>query len=543
LYPTQNAVKTYVDSQVASGNPDATSSVKGKLQLAGDLDGTAALPSIKTSAITTAKLAADAVTSAKIADGEIVNADISTSAAIADSKLATIATANKVSNSATTATNANTASAIVARDASGDFSAGTITATGFSGPLSGNASTATKLAATKNINGTAFDGSSDITVIADAGTLSGTSLKSTVVSSSLTSVGTLTNLTVTNPIAGSVTGTAANVTGTVAVLNGGTGATTAAAALTNLGAAPIASPTFTGSVTAPIYASTPQVLTDDATIAWNPLNGLNASVTLGGNRTLSFSSTPAAGAYGTLVVTQDATGSRTITLPSTAGINKVLGSTSTTTITLSTAANAKDILNFYYDGTNCFWNIGQGYGTAAASSTTNLATSVTGTLAVANGGTGAATLTGYVKGTGTTAMTASAAIPVADVTGAAPLASPEFTGTPSLPTGTTGVTQTAGNNTTALATTQFVTSAVASAVRLNSDEFTATASQTVFNATNGSSQLTQTPLNNKVFMFINGTRIKNSAYTVSGTTVTYIPANNNSYALVVGDRIQFDYAY
>ncbi|MFN6072714.1 MAG: hypothetical protein ACK489_10610, partial [Bacteroidota bacterium] len=170
LYPTQNAVKTYVDLQVASGAPDATSSVKGKIQLAGDLGGTAALPSIKTSAITTSKLAADAVTSAKIADGEIINADISTSAAIADSKLATIATANKVSNSATTATNANTASAIVARDASGDFSAGTITATGFSGPLSGKASTATlaatatKLAATKNINGIAFDGSSDITV-------------------------------------------------------------------------------------------------------------------------------------------------------------------------------------------------------------------------------------------------------------------------------------------------------------------------------------------------------------------------------------------
>jgi hypothetical protein len=711
LYPTQNAVKTYVDSQVASGAPDATSSVKGKIQLAGDLDGTAALPSIKTSAITTSKLAADAVTSAKIADGEIINADISTSAAIADSKLATIATANKVSNSATTATNANTASAIVARDASGDFSAGTITATGFSGPLSGNASTATKLAATKNINGIAFDGSSDITVTADAGTLSGTTLKSTVVSSSLTSVGTLMNLTVTNPIAGSITGNAANVSGTVALLNGGTGATTAAAALTNLGAAPVASPSFTGTVTAPIYASAPQALTAGSTINWNPANGLNASVTLNQNSTLNFTSNPPEGSYGTLIVTQDATGSRIITLPSTA--NKVLGSTSTTTITLSTAANTKDILNFYYDGTNCYWNVGQGYGTAAASSTTNLATSVTGTLPVANGGTGAATLTGYVKGTGTTAMTASASIPVADVTGAAPLASPvfsgtpslptgttgvtqaaltnnttlattayadaaagaavtgkqntltnsaglagaladetgtglavfatsptlttpnlgtpstlvgtnitgtaagltagtvttnanltgevtsvgnattltnasviakvltgytagagtvastdnilqaiqkldgnnalraplaspTFTGTPSLPTGTTGVTQTAGNNTTALATTQFVTSAVAavaSTVRLNSDEFTATAAQTVFNATNGSSQLTQTPLNNKVFMFINGTRIKNSAYTVSGTTVTYVPANNNSYVLVVGDRIQFDYAY
>jgi len=58
----------------------------------------------------------------------IVNADIEAAAAIADTKLATIATAGKVSNSATTATSANTASAIVARDASGNFSAGTITA-------------------------------------------------------------------------------------------------------------------------------------------------------------------------------------------------------------------------------------------------------------------------------------------------------------------------------------------------------------------------------------------------------------------------------
>ena len=58
----------------------------------------------------------------------LVNADIAAAAAIVDTKLATIATAGKVSNSATTATNANTASAIVARDASGNFTAGTITA-------------------------------------------------------------------------------------------------------------------------------------------------------------------------------------------------------------------------------------------------------------------------------------------------------------------------------------------------------------------------------------------------------------------------------
>lgn len=41
----------------------------------------------------------------------------------------------------------------------------------------------------------------------------------------------------------------------------------------------------------------------------------------------------------------------------------------------------------------------------------------------------------------------------------ADLSSPTFTGTPSLPTGTTGVTQSFGNNTTALATTAFVQAA------------------------------------------------------------------------------------
>jgi hypothetical protein len=212
------------------------------------------------------------------------------------------------------------------------------------------------------------------------------------------------------------------------------------------GAAPLASPTFTGtvttstintgalsasSVTTPIYASTPQALTDGTTISWNPTLGLNASVTLAGNRTLSFTSTPAAGSYGTLVVTQDATGGRTITLPSTT--NKVLGSTSGTTIALSTTANAKDILNFYYDGTNCYWNIGQGYGNAPSASFTLTTTgtgaatlsgttlnipsvsstvnsgSISGTIAVANGGTGATAITGLVKGNGSGAMTAATA--------------------------------------------------------------------------------------------------------------------------------------
>ena len=99
------------------------------------------------------------ITSAMILDGTIVNADINASAAIVDTKLATISTAGKVSNSATTATDANTANAIVARDASGNFTAGTIT-----GALSGNASTATTLATARNIAGQSFNGSANISI-------------------------------------------------------------------------------------------------------------------------------------------------------------------------------------------------------------------------------------------------------------------------------------------------------------------------------------------------------------------------------------------
>jgi hypothetical protein len=88
-------------------------------------DRTITLPNVTGTVITTGD--SGTVTSAMIANGTIVNADINASAAIADTKLATISTAGKVSNSATTATNANTASAIVARDASGDFAAGDIT--------------------------------------------------------------------------------------------------------------------------------------------------------------------------------------------------------------------------------------------------------------------------------------------------------------------------------------------------------------------------------------------------------------------------------
>jgi hypothetical protein len=72
---------------------------------------------------TTAATDTVAVTSGDIVDGTIVNADISATAGIADTKLATINTAGKVANSATTATASTVPNAIVARNAGGGFGA------------------------------------------------------------------------------------------------------------------------------------------------------------------------------------------------------------------------------------------------------------------------------------------------------------------------------------------------------------------------------------------------------------------------------------
>lgn len=71
-------------------------------------------------------------------------------------------TGKLIKDSAQTIATANTASTVVARDASGNFSAGTITAA-----LSGNATTATTLQTARNINGTSFNGSADITITAN----------------------------------------------------------------------------------------------------------------------------------------------------------------------------------------------------------------------------------------------------------------------------------------------------------------------------------------------------------------------------------------
>ena len=89
-----------------------------------------------------------------------------------------------------------------------------------------------------------------------------------------------------------------------------------------------------------------QTLTDGATIDWNLSTQQVAKVTLGGNRTLNAPTNQQAGAFYSLAIIQDGTGSRTLTF------NSAYKFTGALAPTLTTTASAKDIIIFKSDGTN-----------------------------------------------------------------------------------------------------------------------------------------------------------------------------------------------
>jgi hypothetical protein len=102
------------------------------------------------------------------------------------------------------------------------------------------------------------------------------------------------------------------------------------------------------------YLSPFVALADGATVTWDMNAGQNATVTLGGNRTLAITNA-ANGMSGCLIVTQDGTGGRTLTLPAT---SKVIGG-GAGAITLTAAAGASDIICFATpNGTTFYWNSG-----------------------------------------------------------------------------------------------------------------------------------------------------------------------------------------
>lgn len=59
-----------------------------------------------------------------------------------------------------------------------------------------------------------------------------------------------------------------------------------------------------------------QTLTDGATVTYDCASGVNAKLTIGGDRTLSIPTNVAAAQSGRLVITQDGTGGRALTLAS-----------------------------------------------------------------------------------------------------------------------------------------------------------------------------------------------------------------------------------
>ena len=75
-------------------------------------------------------------------------------------------------------------------------------------------------------------------------------------------------------------------------------------------------------------------------------------MTLTGNVTISALANVSAGSNVTLILTQDATGSRTLTstMKFAAGAK-----------TLSSTANAIDIISVFYDGTNYFASLNKGF--------------------------------------------------------------------------------------------------------------------------------------------------------------------------------------
>jgi len=177
-------------------------------------------------------------------------ADISTAQTLTNKTISgSTNTLSNIANSSLTNSSVTVGSTAISLGASSTTLAGltSVTSTTFVGGLTGNASTATKLAATKNINGVAFDGSADITVTADASTLTSTTLNSSVVTSSLTAVGTI------------ATGTWSATT--IALNKGGTGATTQA------GAANAVLPSQTS-------AAGKYLSSDGTNVSWGTINAL-----------------------------------------------------------------------------------------------------------------------------------------------------------------------------------------------------------------------------------------------------------------------------
>jgi hypothetical protein len=244
--------------------------------------------------------------------------------------------------------------------------------------------------------------------------------------------GTVTNVTGTSPIAVATgTTTPAITLGTVPVANGGTGATTLTGYLLGSGASAVsASATIPGTAISGNIAGNAANVTGTVALANGGTGAATASAAItnllpsqSGNNTKVLTTNGTLASWG-------AAAAGTVT--SVTGTSPIVVATGTTTpaITLGTVPVANGgtgatTLTGYLLGSGASAVTASATipGTAISGNISSNAANVTGTVAVANGGTGANTLSGYLFGSGTNAVTATPIIPVANGgTGAATFA-------------------------------------------------------------------------------------------------------------------------